>query len=118
MSSVRRFHAPVIAALAMLLATPAVAACCAWTAAPMPCCEKADDAGLAAPCCMSQADSPQRPLPASTAKVSRIDAGLSMTWAALPRSVVAVALFGAASEPYEGPPGTERLYLRLSVIRR
>jgi hypothetical protein len=118
MSSVRRFQAPVIAVLVMLLATPAVAACCAWTTEPMRCCEKSDDAGLAAPCCMSQADAPQRPLPASTAKVSRIDAGLSISTASLPPNVVAVALFGSASEPFNGPPATGRLYLRLSVIRR
>jgi hypothetical protein len=117
MPSVRRFQVPVIAMLAMLLATPAVAACCAWTAEPMPCCEKSDDAGLAAPCCMSEADTPQRPVPSSTAKISRLDAGMSVSPAALPLNVAAGAPF-APFDRFNGPPGADRLYLRLSVIRR
>lgn len=118
MSSVRRFQAPVIAVLAMLLATPAVAACCVWTAAPMPCCEKSDAAGLAAPCCMSEAETPQRPVPSSTANISRLDAGVAVSPAALPLNVAAGAPFAPVLDRFNGPPGADRLYLRLSVIRR
>jgi len=67
---------------------------------------------------MSQADAPQRPAPASSANVSRLDAGLSGSSAALAPIVVARATFDSAFDQLNGPPGTERLYLRLSVIRR
>jgi hypothetical protein len=118
MSVIRRFQAPVIAVLVFFLATPAVAACCGWTPEPMPCCEKSENPGLAAECCLSQADAPQRPSPTSTAKVSRLDAGLCVSSAALAPIAMARAAFDLAFDLHNGPPGTERLYLRLSVIRR
>jgi hypothetical protein len=118
MTSVRRFQATVIAALVLVLATPAIAACCAWTTEPMPCCEKSENAGVAAECCMSQADTPQPPVPASTARISRLDAGLAVLAAAPTLNVVPATSFDSAFDQFSGPPASERLYLRLSVIRR
>jgi hypothetical protein len=114
----RRIQSPVIAVLLVLLASPAVAACCVWTGTPMVCCEKSDVAGLAAGCCMNRTDQSQQQVPASVVKLSRQDSGLLVAAVAQPIASIAAARAETRVEQPAGPPGSDPLYLRLSVIRR
>lgn len=118
MSDFRRFQAPIVSLLLVLLASPALVACCVWTADAMPCCEKAGGAALAAPCCMSQVPDRQQQPPASPAKMSRSDAGQAVAPAAQPSIVAASTIVAVDVERTSGPPGSDPLYIRLSVIRR
>ena len=118
MSLVRRFRAPIVAVLLVLLASPAIAACCVGTQGVPPCCEETQGKRLAAPCCMSSSQAPRQQLPAAVAKLSKLEPSLS----AAVLSQAPVAIVGPSVhttvDQVSGPPGSDPLYLRLSVIRR
>jgi hypothetical protein len=118
MSLFRRFQAAIIALMLVLLASPAIAACCAWTPGAPPCCHKAEGDRLAAPCCMSSSQGPQQQPPASVAKLSKLESATSVSvdWQA--PLAIADTRATARVEQVTGPPGSDALYLRLSVIRR
>jgi hypothetical protein len=119
MSLFRRIQTPVVAILLVLLAAPAAAMCCAWTPAAAACCTDNQEARLVSACCVESAgQSPDRPMPSVTAKSSRSDVAPAALAAALP-SVLSSAAFPAPPlDGFAAPPASERLYLRLSVIRR
>jgi hypothetical protein len=118
MSAIRRLQTAIVLLVVMVLGSPALAACCVWSAEPMTCCDKTDGHRLVAPCCVTSPQAPQQQLPA-TANLSKLEPGGPALLAVQP-PVVAVAAGDptAAVVRFNGPPGSNPLYLRLSVIRR
>lgn len=119
MSAFRRLRTSVIAVLLVLLAAPAVTACCVWSVAPMPCCTEKSDHGLASACCVDDGrQSPDRPMPGQAAKSLRFDSTAVSTNPATSFAALAPLVVAAGFDGFADPPGSDRLYLRLSVIRR
>jgi hypothetical protein len=118
MSLFRRFQTPIVALLLVLLASPAIAACCVGTPGAPPCCKETEGNRLAAPCCMSSAQGPRQQLPSSVAQLSKLEPFVPA--GAIGQTPVASvdARPPAPVDQVAGPPGSHPLFLRLSVIRR
>lgn len=118
MPKFRRYRTPVAVVLLVLLAAPARALCCAWTM-PMPCCSDSRDARLVPTCCVDGAtQAPDRPMPSPAAKSLRSDLGTAAVAAADAAAILTLSSPAPSLDRFAGPPGSDRLYLRLSVIRR
>jgi hypothetical protein len=118
MSAIRRFQTVFALLIVGLLASPALAACCVWSPAPMACCEKTEGDRLVATCCVTSPQAPRQQPPASVTKLSKLEPKAPVASAALPPIAVAAAQPIATADRVAGPPGSHPLYLRLSVIRR
>lgn len=114
----RKVRTLISAALVLCLVAPAVADCCVSAGTAMPCCADKRTETRVLPTCCVQNGQPQQTTPSSTVfRLARID----------PPAVVGHDVHASALsftprtlsiEHPSDPPGTERLYLRLSVIRR
>ena len=114
----RKFQASVVAVLLVLLVSPAAATCCAWLPESMPCCEMTAE-GFSAPCCMTDAGgTSDRPIPTAGLKRSGLDSSAVVATIAQPAVLVIDEGASAAFDRFDHSPGSNRLYLRLSAIRR
>jgi hypothetical protein len=113
----RSLRAPVVGLLLVLLVAPAATACCVAMAAAMPCCARGDqDLTLSLPCCVMEAD-PATGSPPASAPLVRASVHGDVSNVPVAAELVTLGRTIRVVDPTAGPPG-DRLYLRLSVIRR